>query len=532
MDLSSPVVLLLGGIVLSFAVWRILSIGRREKALPPGPATTHLLGNLHQFPTEYAYRQLTSWAKEYGGIYSLKMGPGNLMVVTDVQIMRDLIDNKSYSSADREPSYPISIVTDGKNSIFGPYTREWRKSRQQQHDMLSKEACERHLLIQTAEATQLLWDILHDPENFANHGFRYANSLITSVFCGIRSPHHSSLFSATFHKMIGEWARFLEPGHNPPVDLIPLLKYVPARWARWKRMAASLRRTQRTMYGTLIERCEAHILENDRKGAALEKIIDEREERGIDRALLRGIVGSILEGGSDTTALFTRSCILMLVAHPEAQERAHQEIESVVGHDRLPTRDDWDSLPYCQALVKEVLRFRPPVPLGVPRSMRQAETCNGFLIPRGSTVIINQYGILHDPEAYDEPDKFKPERFLSSPVGVKPGVDEAGREDLNFGGGRRVCPGKILAKNSLAINTMNFVWAFKFTNAIDSQSMRPIPVDITNYSKGLTTAPNPFRCQIIPRSPAHITLIEKGMEQAKEIFKDFEVLDKLYEPED
>lgn len=59
-------------------------------------------------------------------ILKLKMGPGNLMVVTDVQIMRDLIDNKSYSSADREPSYPISIVTDGKNSIFGPYSEVCR----------------------------------------------------------------------------------------------------------------------------------------------------------------------------------------------------------------------------------------------------------------------------------------------------------------------------------------------------------------------------------------------------------------------
>lgn len=53
----------------------------------------------------------------------LKMGPGNLMVITDVYIMRDLIDNKSHSSADREPSYLIDIVTDGKNSIFGPYCK-------------------------------------------------------------------------------------------------------------------------------------------------------------------------------------------------------------------------------------------------------------------------------------------------------------------------------------------------------------------------------------------------------------------------
>ena len=86
--------------------------------------------------------------------------------------------------------------------------------------------------------------------------------------------------------------------------------------------------------------------------------------------------------------------------------------------------------------------------------MRQDETCDGYLTPKGTTIIINQCtwhssfahascyvylladGILHDPEAYDEPDRFNPERFLSSPVGVKPGVEETGREDLNFGGGK------------------------------------------------------------------------------------------------
>ena len=98
---------------------------------------------------------------------------------------------------------------------------------------------------------------------------------------------------------------------------------------------------------------------------------------------------------------------------------------------------------------------------------------------------------------------------------------------------------------------MNFIWAFKFTNAIDSETKQPIPVDVNNYTsvsmpsspfplfielicspQGLTTAPNPFKCQITPRSPAHVALIEKGMKEAREIFRGFEVLDKLYEPED
>lgn len=85
--------------------------------------------------------------------------------------------------------------------------------------------------------------------------------------------------------MLDEWARYLEPGFNPPVDLLPLLKYVPARWARWKRMAASLRKAQRALYGTLVERCKAHISEDNRKGVELEKLID--EGAWIDQASFR-----------------------------------------------------------------------------------------------------------------------------------------------------------------------------------------------------------------------------------------------------
>lgn len=75
-----------------------------------------------------------------------------------------------------------------------------------------------------------------------------------------------------------------------------------------------------------------------------------------DRLIARysAFVGSVIEGGSDTTSVTLQSCILMLIAHPEAQEQACREIESVVGHERLPIRDDWERLPYCQAFIKEV----------------------------------------------------------------------------------------------------------------------------------------------------------------------------------
>lgn len=85
--------------------------------------------------------------------------------------------------------------------------------------------------------------------------------------------------------MFREWGRYMEPGSNPPVEFFSLLKYVPARWAKWKRTAASLRNAQRTLYGTLVERCKAHISEDNRKGVGLEKLID--EGAWIDQASFR-----------------------------------------------------------------------------------------------------------------------------------------------------------------------------------------------------------------------------------------------------
>jgi cytochrome P450 len=101
------------------------------------------------------------------------------------------------------------------------------------------------------------------------------------------------------------------------------------------------------------------------------------------------ISGSLLEAGSDTTSSTLYGFILALLVWPEVQKKAQEEIDRVVGPNRLPTIEDYDQLPYIRSCIKESLRWMPTVVLGVPHSVLKDDTYMGYTIPKGATIINN-----------------------------------------------------------------------------------------------------------------------------------------------
>jgi len=242
----------------------------------------------------------------------------------------------------------------------------------------------------------------------------------------------------------------------------------------------------------------------------------------MDREITGYLGGALIEGGSDTTSSFLQSLILALIAYPEAQRKAQEEIDLVVGEHRMPTLDDLDEMPYIRAMVLETHRFRPVAPLLIPHSPLSAEEYNGFIIPQGATIFVNAWGIFHDPELYDDPESFIPDRYLLTENGTKPGVDGSDlRPTLPFGVGRRICPGIHLAQNSININAMNLVWAFNFSTEPDAQG-NPVKLDTFDYQKGILSAPRPFKCKIAPRSMEKAEIIEREFLEAADTFSKFE----------
>ncbi|KAJ7618065.1 cytochrome P450 [Roridomyces roridus] len=497
-------------------------IGARDKDLPPGPPTLPIIGNLHIFPKESTHLRFTEWARKYGGIFSLKLGAGTVIVITCPEIAHQLLEKRSATTADRPSLYVADLVTGGLNMGLIRYGDTWRAMRRAAHSILTPKATARHFPIQIAEATQLLYDMLCTAESFNTHIKRYSSSVIMSVLHGKRSPRYETPDTADFFRVEHEWSTFVEPGATPPVDLIPILKYVPAPLAKWKRTAARIREMQRGLYLRLLAGTEERVQRGEHNGSYMEVVLERRQELGLDRHTAAYLGGSLVEAGSETTSSFLNSLILCLVAYPQAQKHAQEEIDGVVGQDRLPTLEDLQNLPYIRAIILETHRFRPVTPLLLPHATTAPETYKNYSIPAGSTIFVNYCGISHDPMLYDGPEVFCPNRYLLADNGTKPGLDKSSMgPTLAFGFGRRSCPGIHLAENSININAMNLIWAFKFEPALDKDG-NVIEPDTFAYSKGITCEPLPFKCRITPRTAEKAEIIRREFWGAADTFKKFE----------
>lgn len=154
--------------------------------------------------------------------------------------------------------------------------------------------------------------------------------------------------------------------------------------------------------------------------------------------------------------------IAELLRHPNILAQAQEELDSVVGKDRLVTESDLAQLPFLQAIVKENFRLHPSTPLSLPRIADESCEVNGYLIPKGSTLLVNVWAISRDPDTWPSPLEFKPERFLAG--GEKPDVDVRGNdfEVIPFGAGRRICAGMSLGLRMVQLLTATLVHAFDF----------------------------------------------------------------------
>ncbi|KAJ7589614.1 cytochrome P450 [Mycena floridula] len=509
--------------ILLWLVNKLFNIGKRDTKLPPGPPTIPILGNLHIFPTKFAHFRFTEWAREYGEIYSLKIGPGTAIVISSATAVKELMDKRSASTVDRPANRLVLAVTGGYNIAFARYTEVWRTLRKAAHTILSPQASNRHLPMQKAEAIQLMYDLLKDPEAFYNHIRRYSNSVIMCLLYGTRSPRYETKQARALYEVQHLWEQVLAPGAHPPVDLLPFLEYIPERWAPWKRLCKLVRSLQRDLYFELLDECEKRMKRGEGNGCYIEELLERQDALGMDRELIGYLAGALSEGGSDTTASFLQSLALALVAFPGAQSKAQEELDRVIGDKRLPSLEDFENLPYIQAIVKETHRFRPVTPLAIPHANLVEEEYNGYVIPEGTTIFVNIWGVYHDPDAFEDPEIFNPDRFLLTEHGTKPGFDASDfRTNLPFGTGRRICPGIPVANNSLMLNTMNLLWGFDFSLATDSLTKAPIPVNVFDYQPELLQKPAPFKCNITPRSKERAALIKREFIEAIATFSRFE----------
>ena len=201
------------------------------------------------------------------------------------------------------------------------------------------------------------------------------------------------------------------------------------------------------------------------------------------------MTANLIGGGVDTSSSTLISCILGLCVFQEAQLAAQEEIDRVIGQERLPDWPDMEKLPYCQALFKETLRWRSATILGgIPHAPTKDDYYRGYLLPAGIYIAGNLWAIHRDPKDFPEPDTFRPERYLGG--NQRPYPNAKGHNA--FGWGRRSCSGQPLAEQGLSMAIVKMLWAFHLRPGLDEQVSLPFATgSVRNLPARLSRLPGP-----------------------------------------
>ncbi|KAG5618031.1 hypothetical protein H5410_017855 [Solanum commersonii] len=169
----------------------------------------------------------------------------------------------------------------------------------------------------------------------------------------------------------------------------------------------------------------------------------------LQRDSLKALLVDSFAAGTDTTHTALEWTMTELLRHPRAMETLQNEVRGLVQGKAEIKEDDLGNMQYLKAAIKESLRLHPPIPLLIPRESIKDVKLLGYHIPAKTQVIINAWSIGRDLLLWENPEEFRPERFLNSDIDVK-GLNF---ELIPFGGGRRGCPGSTFAimVNELAL---------------------------------------------------------------------------------
>ncbi|CAN1747947.1 Geraniol 8-hydroxylase [Linum perenne] len=212
-----------------------------------------------------------------------------------------------------------------------------------------------------------------------------------------------------------------------------------------------------------------YVSSNDMLDTLLDIVDQENQDASMNLDLIKHLFLDLFVAGTDTVTSTIEWAMAELLRNPNAFAKAKEELHKTIGKDNHLHESDIMRLPFLRAIIKENFRLHPAGPLLVPRKAGSEVEIFGFTVPKGSQVIINAWAMGRDPTIWDNPNFFRPERFIGSEIDVGGNNFEL----IPFGGGRRICPGLPLAMRMLHMMLGSLVHWFnwKLVDGVDPMSL-------------------------------------------------------------
>ncbi|KAJ3567141.1 hypothetical protein NP233_g6559 [Leucocoprinus birnbaumii] len=320
----------------------------------------------------------------------------------------------------------------------------------------------------------LLANLLKSPDDVTEHLRNCVGAIAISITYGLPVQRRNDPLVNSSEEIFAVMSSAASPGKYF-VNIVPFLQYIPD-WmpgAGFKQVAKEIRKEVQKL---TVEPFNASLQMATAPACFITETMQRLSRKGeyeLQSVYTKQTAAMVFGAVSETTVTTLKTFILGMLMRPDVMRKAQQEIDNLVGTDRLVDFADVPHLPYLSAIIKETLRWNPVTPLVFPHQTTEEDVYMGYYIPKECAVFVNIYATLHDEEVFPDPREFKPERFIK---------DGRIRDDIldpefvaSFGFGRRICPGARVARPLLYIAAASLVHLFDIAPAVDHDG-NPIKV--------------------------------------------------------
>ncbi|XP_058424212.1 vitamin D(3) 25-hydroxylase-like isoform X3 [Diceros bicornis minor] len=413
---------------------------------PAGPMPLPGLGNLLQVDFQDPRCCFTRLRRRFGDVFSMQLGWTPVVVLNGLAAMREALVDHGEDTSDRPPVPFIEHLGFGPRSEGRPFS----------------------------------------PNALLN---KAVSNVIASLTFGRRFEYNDLRFLRLLD--LTEDLLKEESGFVPEVlNAIPVLLHIPG-------VVSKAFSGHRTFLALMDELIAEHRMTRDPAQPPrdfTDAFLDEVEkvkgnpETSFSDENLCLVLADLFPAGMVTTSTTLAWALLLMILHQDVQRRVQQEIDEVIGQARRPEMGDQAHMPFTMAVVHEVQRFGDIIPLGAPHMTSHDIEVQGFLIPKGTTLITNLSSVLKDETVWKKPFRFYPEHFL----------DAQGRfvkqeAFMPFSAGRRSCLGEPLARMELFLFFTCLLQRFSFS----VPAGQPCPSDHGVF--GFLVTPSPYQLCAVPR---------------------------------
>jgi cytochrome P450 len=460
----------------------------RPIPLPPGPRPLPFLGNVLQSDSKRPWLTYTAWGKTYGKIIYSRILGIDLIIINSETIARDLLDRRSANYSTRPIIRSIELAGLGFNTVLLPYGETLRRHRKIFHQVLRAEVSVSYHEMYSRHANELVINLLNPTSDLQQHTQAYAASLIMAVTYGHLADGHEGSFLTRAHELLDIGKHIASPERAIMLTAFPFIERLPL-WCFGGALALieRSRKLSQQLLNEPFDEVKVQMADGTASRSLVADFLSEAHDDA-DEETMKAVALMGYMGGIDTTASALQTFLLAMVLYPDVQARARAEIDQAVRHDKMPCLDDRTSLPYLDAILREVLRWYPVSPLGAPHATLNDDVYGGYFIPKGTIVMVNQWALSRDEDMFPDASRFDPSRHLT----VDGKLKDTFVSHFAFGHGRRICPGRWFAENSLWTAAAAILAVLRINHAKDSNGDK-IEV-IPKFSTGMVTHPEPFQC--------------------------------------